>query len=122
MRYRKLDLENDYSFGNGQLDFYNNVPNAVGQAVETGLMLWQGEWYLDTSQGTPYIQGVLGKHTQAVADGTIQNQVANNTQGVVDISSYVSTVNTENRSMSIELSVDTIYGPTEVQIENYRLF
>jgi hypothetical protein len=121
MRVRKLAPGNDFSFGNGSLDYYFNVPNAVGQNVETGLMLWLGEWYLDTSQGTPWIEGVLGKHTQAVADGTIQNQVAN-TVGVVNISSYSSQFNSEKRSMSVQLSIDTIYGPTEVDIENYSLF
>lgn len=122
MRYRKLDPNNDYSFGNGQLDFWINVPQAVGQAVETGLMLWLGEWFLDTTQGTPYIQGVLGKQTQAVADGTIQNQVLNNTQGVVDISSYASQLDTPTREMSVQLSVDTIYGPTEVDLANFKLY
>lgn len=121
MRYRKLDDHDDYTFGNGALDFYFNVPAAVGQAVETGLMLWLGEWYLDTSLGTPYIQGVLGKHTQAIADGTIQNQVAN-TQGVVDISSYSSQFDSVKRTMSVELSVDTIYGLTQVEIDNFKLY
>jgi hypothetical protein len=121
MRYRKLDPLNDYSFGNGQLDFWDNVPMAVGQAVQTGLMLWLGEWYLDTSQGTPYIQGVLGKQTQAIADGTIQNQIANTT-GVVDISSYASEFNTQQRTFSAQTSIDTIYGPTPVDIANFRYY
>jgi hypothetical protein len=121
LRYRKLGPNNDYSFGNGQLDFYNNVPNAVGQAVETGLMLWLGEWYLDNTLGTPYIQGVFGKHSQSTADGTIQNQVIN-TQGVIDISSYQSTLNDVTRAFSVRMTIDTIYGPTEVQIENYALY
>lgn len=121
MRYRKLSPTGDYTFGNGQLDFYNNVPAAVGQAVETGLMLWQGEWYLDTSQGTPYVAGVLGKTPQATADATIQNQVIN-TQGVTDISSYKSTVDDQKRAFTVELSIDTIYGPTQLQIDNYKLY
>lgn len=121
MRYRKLTADNDFSFGNSALDYYFNVPAAVGQAVETGLLLWLGEWFLDSTVGTPYIEGVLGKHSQASADGTIQNQVIN-TQGVVGIVSYQSTINTEKRSMSIQLTVNTIYGPTEVQIENYTLY
>lgn len=121
MRYRILTPEGDYSFGNGQLDFYNNIPAAVGQAVETALMLWLGEWYLDTSLGTPYINGVLGKHSQAIADGTIQNAVVN-VQGVTDISSYESIFNNEKRSMSVKISINTIYGPTEVQIENQTLY
>lgn len=121
MRYRKLDDENDYSFGSGQLDFWRDVPEAVGQAVETGLMLWQGEWYLDTTEGTPYIAGVLGKHSQDTADSTIKNQ-AISTQGVTDISSYVSELDTTKRDLKIQIKVNTVYGPTQVQIDNYKLY
>lgn len=121
MRVRKLAANDDYSFGNGQLDFWFNVPNAVGQNVKTGLMLFLGEWYLDTSQGTPWVQGVLGKNSQAMGDGTIQNQIIN-TQGVTDISSYASQRDNEKRSFSVQVSVDTIYGLTPTDIENETLF
>ena len=121
MRYRILDSNNDYSFGNGAQDFYYDVPDAVGQAVQTGLMLWLGEWYLDVTQGMPWIQGVLGIQSQAVADATIQNQVVN-TQGVTDISSYASQFNNQLRTASVQLSIDTIYGPTTVNLANYRLY
>lgn len=121
MRYRKLDPENDYTFGNSAQDFYVNVPNTVGQAVETALMLWLGEWYLDTSLGVPYIQGVLGKHTKGVADGTIQNQVTE-VQGVVNIESYASQIDDVARTMDVQLTVNTIFGPTPVDIENFTLY
>ena len=129
MRYRKLDSNNDYSFGNSALDFYYNVPDAVGQAVETGLLLWLGEWYLDTSQGTPWIEGVLGRQTiqtvngqtsnQVVANGTIQNRVLS-IQGVVNIQSYASQFNTEKRTMSVQMLINTIYGPTPVDLANQQ--
>lgn len=121
MRYRILAEDNDYSFGNGQLDFYNNVPAAVGQAVETALLLWLGEWYLDTTVGTPYVQGVLGKTSQDVADGTIQTVVLN-IQGVDDISNYQSSIDPNTRAMTIQMTINTVYGPTEVDIQNFRLF
>lgn len=125
MRYRKLDANDDYQFGNSQLDFYINEPAAVGQAVETRLLLWLGEWYLDISAGTPYTQGILGKYSQAVADSTIQQQVLNTTTddgstiAVTGIPKYVSTIDPNTRSMDVEFSVNTIYGPTTVQIANY---
>ena len=121
MRYRKLSSDGDYSFGNGLLDFYIDVPDAPGQAVETGLMLWLGEWYLDTSQGTPWVQGVLGKNSQAMGDGTIQNQIVN-TEGVTGISSYASQRDNVARTFKVQVSVNTLYGPTEVDIENERLY
>jgi hypothetical protein len=121
MRYRILTADNDYSFGNGQADFYHDVPEAVGQSVLTRLLLWLGEWYLDTSAGTPYLEGILGKYSQTNANITIQDQVQQTT-GVTDISSYDSELNADTRALSVQLSIDTIYGPTAVQIANYVNF
>lgn len=121
MRYRKLSPTGDYVFGNGQDDFYVNVPETIGQLVKTGLLLWLGEWFLDSSLGTPYMQGILGKYSQAQADTTIQNQ-ALNTFGVVDVTNYVSVLDPVTRAESISFNIDTIYGPTPVQIQNYLIY
>lgn len=121
MRYRKLSPLGDYSFGNGQLDFYRDVPEAVGQAVKTRLMLWLGEWYLNTNSGTPYIQGVLGKKTEAQANAVIQDRVIR-TQGASRIKNYESSLNADTRHFSVQFDLDTIYGPTEVEVLNYGNF
>jgi hypothetical protein len=118
MRYRKLSPTGDYTFGSGLQNFYIDVPAAVGQAVETRLSLWLGEWSFDTSQGTPYITGVLGKNGQTIADGTVQAQTLG-TQGIVDIQNYQSSINQSNRNYSVEMAIDTIYGPTSVTLTNY---
>lgn len=122
MRYRKLTPSGDYSFGNGQLDFWRDVPEAVGQVVLTGLRLWLGEWYLNILDGVPYIQGVLGKHSQTEADITIQDAILG-FQGVVDIQNFKSVVDPQTRKYSVvEVDVDTIFGPTSVQVANYANF
>lgn len=118
MRYRKLTADGDYSFGNGQADFYRDVPEAVGQSVLTRLRLWLGEWYLDITQGTPYPTGVLGKKTKEQADVTIQDRITT-TDGMVDIQNYTSAVDPDNRDMTVSVDLDTIYGPTQLDIENY---
>lgn len=118
MRYRKLTSDDDYSFGNSQLDFYKDTPEAVAQSVKTRLLLWLGEWFLDIEEGTPYLQGILGKYSQQIADTTIQDRVLNTT-GVVDIQNYVSTIDAVNRSLSVSFDLDTIYGPTQVEVANY---
>lgn len=127
MRYRKLAAGNDYSFGNGQLDFYRDEPAAVGQSVQTRLLLWLGEWYLDVTAGTPYLQGVLGKYSLAQADTTIQQRVLDSTNEngeatVTNIASYKSQLDPNERNMDVEMSIDTIYGPTPLQIANYGVF
>lgn len=121
MRVRQLTSDGDFSFGNGSKNYFIDVPEAVGLLVEFGLLLWVGEWFLDTSLGMPWITGVLGKTSQATEDATIQNQVAN-TQGVTNIASYLSTRNNEVRFLNVQLTVNTIFGPTPVQIANYRTF
>ncbi len=121
MRYRKLTETGDYSFGSGQLDFYRDVPEAVGQAVKTRLLLWLGEWFLDITEGTPYMQGILGKHSQQIADQTIQQRIKL-TQGLVDIEEYSSTLDRDTRKLSVDCTVNTIYGPTKLQIQNYLYY
>jgi hypothetical protein len=118
MRYRKLGPDDDYSFGNGQLDFWQDVPEAVAQSVKTRLLLWLGEWFLNIEDGTQYMQGILGKYSQELADTTIQDRVITTT-GVTDIQNYASIKNPDTRSISVEFDIDTIYGPTPVQVNNY---
>lgn len=119
MRYRKLSADGDYMFGNGQSDFWRDVPEAVGQAAMTRLQLWFGEWYLNVDEGTPYLQGILGKHNKTVADITLQERVLN-TQGATDLSDYESILNADTRRLSVVTCVlDTIYGPTPVTYQNY---
>lgn len=118
MRYRKLSPTGDFMFGNGQEDLWRDVPEAVGQAVRTRLLLWLGEWFLDIEAGTPFMQGILGKYSQTTADVTIQDRVLG-TQGLTDIQNYVSAIDPDTRRMTVQFDVDTIYGPTQVQLENY---
>ena len=121
MRYRKLTADGDYSFGASQLDFYRDVPEAVGQAAQTRLLLWLREWFLDTDEGTPFMLGILGKHPNQKerADITIQDRIQG-TQGFVDIENYESEINPETRAFTVNVMINTIYGPTLVEIENYK--
>lgn len=121
MRYRKLTNTGDYSFGNGQLDFYRDVPAAVGQSVETRILLWLGEWFLDIEDGTPFLQGILGKYSQVTANTTIQDRILT-TDGVVSIENYRSNIDVDNRAMTVECDINTIFGPTALKISNYALY
>ena len=118
MRYRQLSPTGDFTFGNGQANFYRDQPEAVGQAVQTRLLLWLGEWFLDTTEGTPYLQSILGKYSQTDADIAIQQRILG-TQGVTDIQNYESTIDPNSRSMTVTCDLNTIYGPTTVQVANY---
>ncbi len=61
---------------------------------------------------------LIGKHSVSDADQTIQAQVLE-TQGMTGIQKYESTNDTVARHFSVEMSIDTIYGPTAVTLQNY---
>lgn len=103
MLVRTLDPTGDYQLG----QFMQNTPAAVAQAVKTRLALWEGEWFLDQTAGTPYIQSILGKGSNY--DAEIQAVILG-TDGVTEIVSYSS--NVTNRGLYVEATIDTVYGQT----------
>ena len=113
MRYRKLDANGDYTLGTGA-DFLQDTPEAVAQAVRTRLALWAGEWFADTSDGTPWDTEVLGKFTASTRDAVIKEQILG-TPGVTSIDEYLSTFDGKARRLSITATISTAYGTTIVQ-------
>lgn len=103
MKYRSLDVNGDYVLGS----FLSNTPETVAQAVQTRLALWMGEFFMDTSDGTPYYQDILGHNTNY--DLEIQDRILGTT-GVGEIISYSSSV--VNRALSVTCTISTIYGTT----------
>lgn len=114
MRYRKQSDTGDYVFGGQLADFYTDVPEAVVQAVLTRLRLLRGEWFLDSTAGTPWSTEVLGKYTSSTYDAAIRDRILG-TQGVLEIVSYTSTVDPETRTLSVSATISTIYGTTTVE-------
>lgn len=121
MIVRQLSPTGDFTFGQSQLNFLSNSPEAVAQVVQTSLLLWLGEWYLDVTKGMPWIQGVLGKHNLATADVTVQDYILS-VQGVTDISQYASIDQPDQRLYQATSTIDTLYGPTPVDVSNSKLF
>ena len=120
-RVRKQTPTGDYSFGAGLSDFYINAPETIGQIVETSLLLWYGEYFLDTTAGTPYLQGIIGTHSQSLADFTIRQRVLN-VEGVVSIEDYSSVLDPDTRKLSVSMNINTIYGLTKVEVSNFVNF
>ena len=113
MRYRKLSPTGDYTFGHGQADFYRDVPEAPAQAVKTRLHLQLGEWFLDSSEGTPWKTRVLGKYTGSTRDPVIRTRILGS-QGVTGIAEYSSALNRDTRGFSVNCTIDTQYGAAVV--------
>lgn len=119
IRYRKVTGDGDFVFGGSEKNYWKDVPQAVGLAVQSRLLLWLGEWYGDVSLGTPYLQTILGKHSKDTADTVIQDRILG-TPGMLSIHTYVSEINPDSRLMTItDCTINTIYGTTQLEIASY---
>jgi len=126
MRLRKQTSTGDYQFGHNAADFWYNQVEGVGQSIATRLKLFQGEWFLDHQEGTPWggfplnqavvSQGqVLGVHTEQMRDVVIRSRVLA-TPGVQSIDDYFSVVDPDTRTMSVQMVVTTIYGRLGIEM------
>lgn len=113
MRYRRIDENGDYTFGNGQYDFLVDI-EAVPQAIKTKLNLFQGEWWEDLSEGLPFYQDIAGQFIRTDEDKDIVTRLyCNRMSDVEEINSFLSLeaeFDNENRKYSLVTDVDTIYG------------
>lgn len=116
MRYRREDADGDYMFGRGDNTWLVNSPEAVAQAVKTRFLLWYGQWFLDTTAGTPWIQSVLGKQKPETYNLAIRQRLLE-TPGVKAIQAFDTTMDSATRRVVFTATIDTIYGTTTVTSE-----
>jgi len=114
MKYRRLDTGGDMVIGHGDADYLKDSPECVAQAVVTRLRLLRGEWFLDLTEGTPYAPAVFGKHTRESYDFAIRQRVLE-TEGVSGIEEYESMFDGETRKLTVNIRINTVYGPAQVQ-------
>lgn len=110
MRYRKLDDDGDMIFGGV---FYRDQPEAVAQAVWTRLRLWVGEWFLDTTEGTPYLEAMLGTGKARTIEPAIRTRILQ-TQGVTGIRDFSLSIDPDTRTAKIAAVIDTEYGTATI--------
>lgn len=113
MRYRKLDSDGDYSAGHGSADFFVDEPNAVAQSVLTRLRLWTNEWFLNTDEGTPYREQVLGVRRRQTAGPAIKLRIAS-TEGVTSVDEFNADYDGDSRHIAVAATISTVYGETDL--------
>ena len=110
MKYRRLDSNHDVMFGQGIGD-YVIESDAVAQAVNTRLLLFEGEWWLNINDGLPMFQQILGKPaSQKVLHNTLILERIKGTINLHNVESFESTQDTNNGAYSFQCVVNTAYG------------
>lgn len=121
MKYRKLDENGDYAFGNNSYD-YIEKDEAIAQAIKTKLYLFYGEWWEDISLGLPMFQSILGQVSNSNLRQTVILLCAeqiNLVEGVTSVDSI--SVDISARKLGLTIDVTTENGTTvnlEVELNN----
>lgn len=119
IRYRKQTATGDYTFGQSQDDFFTGI-KAVTQACVTRLKLWQGSWWRDINDGTPYLQQILGtrggRENLIAIESIIQGRILG-TQDVTAINNVQYQFNPDTRSSIFTGQVQTAYSEAPFELE-----
>lgn len=112
MRYRPLDEDGDYTV---DVPFLQDSPACVGQAILTRLLLYQGEWFLDTTDGTPWFQKILGRQYNLDPNTFVKQRILG-TPNVTLIVSFSSFFSTSVRNFTMTATVATAFGQSTVTV------
>lgn len=83
-----LDPETNDLFTEGNSLAVVQGSEAVGQHARQRLMTFQGEWFLDTTAGVPWLAQIMGnKYDPALAEAVVKAEILD-TDGVVEITSF----------------------------------
>lgn len=110
-----MDSDGDMVFGGGKADYLVDTPEVCAISVRTRLALQLGDWFTDTTDGTPYSTKVLGERTKGLIDAAIKARILG-TKGVTQIKNYTSGVDVDTRAASVQANLDTIYGSTSMSV------
>lgn len=113
MIYRRLEDDGSYVFGRGKNGFLSGR-EAVGQAIKTRLLLFQGEWWENVTEGLPFFQNIAGTRNNEEGNirtvGLLVQNIIAGTRDVTDINEEELRFDTDTRTLHCKYTVDTVYG------------
>lgn len=110
MIVRSLDSNHDWIFGRG-INAYKKDMEALKQSIKTRLLQWKTDCFFATNEGVDW-NNFLDIGRKTFLDSDIKRVILQ-TGGVLRISSYSSTLDSDTRSLSVSVSVDTVFGAVD---------
>ena len=84
----------------------------VAQRVKQALLLFRGEWFLDTELGMPYYESILGSKNSIDAVRAIFISEIRSVEGVKDLVEFDIQFNEETRLVKITFTIEDVLGNT----------
>ena len=81
------------------------------QRIKVRLLIFLGEWVLDSREGTPYFQQILTKTSRAAVDAIFRAKIKED-PFVLEVLSLESTFDSASRFYSLSFSVSLVNGET----------
>ena len=98
-------LTGDAEFVNGGTPVTQDAGESVSQKLYIMLRTFAGEWFLNVDHGITYFQSILGQKVTTQAVDLIFQQKILAEEGVQELLSFSSTLNTSSRVYSMSFSV-----------------
>jgi hypothetical protein len=96
-------------------DVIGGTTHPVLQDVQIRLRTFLGEYFMDLTLGMPWRDLMQGAgNAQSQLDAVVQNCILT-TPGILQLTTYSSSVNTRQRLMSISFSAVSTHGPISYQ-------
>lgn len=108
MRVRRIDANNDWTFGRGR-GCYAETSESVAQRVKTRLQSFLVDWFLALDHGLPWLRRMERPADLETVERDAKRQILE-TQGVAEIQAYEQTLDTHTRVLQIRVTLRDVYG------------
>ena len=100
---------NDIVLQNGDILMIDNAERVAQQILIT-LRFWLGEWFLNTTDGVPYLEYILVKQPNMAHIRQILTEQIQSVEGVKAVTNMELTFDRRERHLLVEYTADTDYG------------
>ena len=105
-----LNVDNwDLVFHNNDLMIIDNAER-IGQQIKITLQFWFKEWFLDTTQGIPYLEHICVKNPNLQHIRQIFRNAIMSVDGVDSVTELTLSVNAKERILSVNYTANTSAG------------
>lgn len=108
MIVRALDSNHDWTFGKGRNNYLRNF-DAINQNIKSRLLSWVGDCFFALQEGVDW-RNLLDKGQKQNLELAIKTIILQS-YGVIALEE-LSSILDENRKLTIEYVIDTIFGKT----------
>lgn len=100
---------NDIVLQGGDIMMIDNAERCAQQILIT-LRFWLGEWFLNTTEGVPYLEYILIKQPNMAHIRQILTEQIQSVEDVKAVTDMELTFDQRERSLLVEYTADTDYG------------